>query len=469
MMSAEIITVLVLVLFAVLLLIEVPVAFALAISGIVGVIALRSVGVASSVLANVPFESTAKYSFVVIPMYILLGAFAMQARLPERLYSLAHRYLGRLPGGLGIATVAACAGFATVSGSSVATAATISKVSVREMIRHGYRPQFATGIVASAATLGILIPPSIILVIYAIMTGESIAGLFSAGIIPGALSAIVYVITILFLARKNVSSTAPAPAKVVPVSIGADGGGSVLSEAVPQPGGAPPVDAAAARVEFRASIRSVFYILVIFLVIMAGIFTGVMTASESAAVGALVALAVLLFERRKEGVRTMLRSLREGLSESSSITSMAFAILIGSSIFTFFLVSAGIPTNLSRFLTSLDVEPLLIVVLILLVVIPLGLFLDSLAILVLVVPIAYPAVTALGFDGIWFAILLVKVIEIGLVTPPVGMNCFVIAAASGVKVETVFRGVLPFLIGDLVLIGLFVAFPGIVTWLPSLL
>lgn len=445
-MSADTVTLIALGIFIVLLLIEVPVAWALGISGAAGVVMLASFKVAHSVLASVPFESTAKYSLIVIPMYILLGTFTMNAGVAERLYHLASKATRRLPGGIGIATVAACAGFAAVSGSSVATAATIGRVSVKEMQRHGYKSSFAAGIVGISATLGILIPPSVILVIFAILSGESVARLFAAGIIPGILSALAYMVTIVILARVK-GNVSPALASIASGDI----------------------EVADTRGDRLAGLRAVLFVLAIFLTVMIGLYSGIMTPTESAAIAAILGLVVLLIERRKIGRRNLWSTVFGSMSEASGVTSMSFGILIGSSIFTYFLVSARVPFRVAEAISSLDVPPLAVVGLILLATIPLGMFLDAMSILVIVVPLTYPALMAMGLDGVWYGILLVKMIEISLITPPVGMNAFVIAAASGVKLESVFRGCVPFIVCELVLVVILMFFPDLVLFLPDLL
>lgn len=469
-MSAELIVVAVLVLFFLMLAIEVPVAFALGASGIVGTVLLHSFKVADSVLANVPFESTAKFSLVVIPLYIMLGAMATQARIPERVYNVINRVAGRFKGGLAVATIGASGGFAAISGSSVATAATLGKISVHQMIRHGYSQQLATGIVAIGATLGILIPPSIVMIMYSIMSGESIGVLFSAGIVPGILSAIAYIVTALILIKRDgrkITENAEVLARVGAV---ASSSGSATEANVPNASLA--ADQGADNTKsgsLFAELRSVFWLLIIVAVVVISIFTGLTTLSESAALAAVVATAALIAEHFRSGVRGVMRRIRDGLAEAASVTSMAFAVVVGAGIFAYFLVSARVPNNLSRFFAELDVPPILIVILILLMMIPLGMFLDSLAVVVIVVPIVYPTIIGLGFDGIWFAILLVKLIEIGLLTPPVGMNCFVIAGVTGIKLETVFKGVMPFLVCEAVLVAIMIVFPEIVLWLPSLI
>lgn len=441
-MSSEVaITIFVFVLFAGLLIFEVPIAWCLAISGALGVIMLRSFGIGSGLLGSVPFQATASYTFVVVPLYILLGTLVMKAHVAERVYYVANRVFHRLPGGIGVATVAACAGFAAVSGSSVATAATIGKSSVQEMRRSGYKDTFAVGIVGIAATLGILIPPSLVLIMYGIISGESIARLFAAGVVPGVLSAVVYSVGVIVMARRNIELPAA----------GAAGPGIDV----------PKVTRAQAG-------RSLGYIVLIFTTIMVGIFTGIMTTTESAAIAVMMAVVILFIENRKKKGRDRWFDFSSALAETAGVKSMAFAILIGAAIFTFFLVAARVPYHAAEFLTSLDVAPIVIVVLILVVTIPLGMFLDALSILVIVVPLTYPTLVGLGFDGVWYGILLVKMIEISLLTPPVGLNAFVIASATGIKVERVFRGLLPFVAVELIIVAILVAFPDITLFLPSL-
>jgi len=467
-MSAELIVVIVLALFFLMLAIEVPVAFALGFSGIIGAVMLHSFRVADSVLANVPYESTAKFSLIVIPLYIMLGAMATQARIPERVYTVINRVAGRFKGGLAIATIGASGGFAAVSGSSVATAATLGKISVHQMIRHGYSAQLATGIVAIGATLGILIPPSIIMIMYSIMSGESIGQLFSAGIIPGILSAVAYVITALILVKRE-GSKVTDNAEVLERIGAAEAGEPVVAGRPATTRAAGGSDLAESKSSsLFAEMRSLVWLVIIVGVVVLSIFTGLTTLSESAAVAALVATIAVIAEHFRSGLRSVVARIRDGLAEAASVTSMAFAVVVGAGIFAYFLVSARVPNNLSRFLSELDVPPMLIVVLILLLMVPLGMFLDSLAVVVIVVPIVYPTIIELSFDGVWFAILLVKMIEIGLLTPPVGMNCFVISGVTGIKLETVFKGVAPFLLCEAVIVGILLAFPDIVLWLPEI-
>lgn len=470
-MTAEAtITLVVFGIFAFLLIFEVPIAWCLSISGALGVVMLKTFPIGAGLLGSVPFQATSSYSFIVVPLYILLGTLVMKAGVAERVYALANRVFRKLPGGIGVATVAACAGFAAVSGSSVATAATIGKSSVLEMQRNGYKDTFATGIVGIAATLGILIPPSLVLIMYGIISGESIARLFAAGVIPGILSAVVYAVYVMMMARRNIVPPLAEVLETSSVSVAAAAVNGEPTPARPSSAGATVAASysAAPGVTAAESARALGYIILIFTTIMVGIFTGLMTATESAAIAALMAVVVLFIENRKKSGRARLRDFTEALAETAGVKSMAFAMLIGAAIFTFFLVAARLPHHAAQFLTSLEVPPIMIVIFILIAMIPLGMFLDALAILVIVVPLTYPTLMSLGFDGVWYGILIVKMIEISLITPPVGLNAFVIAAATGVKLERVFKGLLPFVLVELVIVAILLAFPDITLFLPAL-
>jgi tripartite ATP-independent transporter DctM subunit len=426
----------VLAIFTILLVSEVPIAFVLALAGAVGILFTRGLDVTTSALGNVPFTAVANYSLSIVPMYILVGVFAVFARIAEHVYTVADRLLIRIRGGLGVATITACAGFAAVTGSSVATAATIGRLAIDEMRKRGYTDTLATGIVAASGTLGILIPPSIILAIYGILTRESIALLLVAGIVPGIMSAIIYTVYVMLK-------------------------------------GTPKHDDAGQIEDLKKSIRDlpwrgVFRVAVIFTLVMLGVYTGWFTVTESGALGAFFALIIMLIELRKEGLRRVIEVVKAAFLEVAAVTSMSFFIFIGSSIFTFYLVSAGIPTEFLRWVTELQAEPVLIVAVLLAVLIPMGMALDSLSILVIFVPLTYPVVTSLGFDGIWYAILVVKGIELGQITPPVGINAYVVAGVSGIRPERVFRGIWPFAGLDVATVVILFLFPAIVLWLPNL-
>lgn len=435
-MSPDLVVIAVIGLFLLLLALEMPVAWALATSGGIGLIVLQGMGVTQSTLGAVPYSTTAVFSLTVVPMFILMGTFALHGHIAEQLFNIAERTIGRVGGGLGVATVAACAGFAAVTGSSLATAATVGRIAVGEMRTHGYPASFAVGIVAAAGTLGAMIPPSVLLVIYGIITGEPIGALLIAGIIPGVISALLYVVFILIRGPKLVDPTRSAAAS--------------------RPRGGP--------LPYRALYRAAL----LFAVVVGGIYSGVFTATESGALGALVALLLMLLELRRDGIKVIRARLADALREAASITSMSFAILVGAGIFTAFLVAARIPTRFTSWVLGFEAEPWVIVVAILLIMIPFGMALDPLSILVITMPLAHPVVTALGFDGVWFGILVIKMIELGLITPPVGVNVYIVTGSvPGVTAEQGFRGVLPFGLVDLLTVAIFFVFPALVLWLPG--
>ena len=437
-MGSELILIIVLALLITLIIAETPVGFSLAISGTLGIILLRDWSYAANTLASTPYSAIASYSYILIPMFVLMGMLVLQAGIAQDVYASASRIFRGLPGGLGVATVAACAGFAAVTGSSVATVATIGRLSIDEMRKYGYSGRFAAGIVAAGGTLGVLIPPSLILVVYGILTGESIGRLLIAGIIPGVLSAVLYGGVVISQVRKEIT---------------------------------PPEELDDADLAPALSWRSasaVLKILILAGIVVGGIYSGYFTATESGAVAAMVALLMLLGSaiRRADIGWTQIR---QSLHETTSLSSMVFMLLLGGALFNFFIVSGGYARSFADWLTGFPVHPLVIVGLLLLAMIPLGMLLDGLSILLLTIPIAYPVITDLGFDGIWFGILVVKMIELGLITPPVGINVYVVSgAAPGLTVEESFRGVLPFGMMDVFTTAVLFAFPVLVTWLPGL-
>lgn len=418
-----------------------PVALALLAAGLLGVLLLQGSGVAASVLGRVPFDTPAKYVLIIIPMFITMGIFAQRGTIAEDGFMLAARLTRRFPGGLAIATVLGCAGFAAISGSSVATVATLGPVATREMRAHGYETSVAAGVVGAAGTLGVLIPPSIVLVIYGILTGESIGMLLIAGILPGLLSAALYGIALAVRAVR-------AP------SLMGRTGGTVVEEFT----------------QARLPVVSLVKIIVLFLIVVGGIYSGLLNATEAASVAAAVALLFYFGDLRHQPWRSRLRELAGGLGDATRLTSMAFALLIGASVFTYFLVAARVPTSFATWVAGLDLAPMLIVALLLLAFVPLGMFLDPLSTMLIAVPLAYPVVSELGYDGIWFGILVVKMIEIGLITPPFGINAYVVAGSvPDVSVEQAFRGVLWFLPIDIATVVLIFFVPSIVTWLPAVM
>lgn len=465
-MSNMTLVVAIVVLLLALLAMRMPVAFALGFSGAVGLALLRDFSFASNMLGSIPFDETARFTLTIIPMFILMGMFAMKAKMAEQVYAIAAHVFAKLPGGLGVATVMACAGFAAVSGSSIGTTATMSKLSVGEMRKHGYPDSLATATVAMAGTLGVLIPPSIILVLYAIMTGESVAKVLAAGILPGILTAIAFAIFIMVIAPKQVAkqkelNQALAVAAGTTPALSGSGGTATLT-AVKQI--APTAPTRLRDLPMRGLIR----VGILFFIVLGGMYSGLFTPTESAAVGALAAGLMLVLEMWRDGWKATLTASIEALKETAGTTSMVFSIIVGSAVLSIFFVAAKVPQMLTQAVVAAGLNPHLTIALLLITLLPLGMALESISILVITVPLLYPVAMELGFDGIWLGILIVKLIEIGMVTPPVGIQCFVVAGTSGVKVSTIFRGVMPFVIVELIVVAILFAFPQIILWLPSL-
>ena len=444
----------VLVLMLFLLLLRVPVAVSLGLSGALGLVALRGINHTTLELGAVPFSETATFSLTIIPMFILMGMFAVRANVADYVFKIADRVLGSFPGGLGIATVAASAGFSAVSGSSIGTAATMARLSVKEMRAAGYPASMATALVAVAGTLGSMIPPSTFLVLYAILAQVSVAEMLAAGIIPGALSAIAYALWIMFAGwRMN------RQGKVVD----ADNVKDALDQAT------------ALNAEKREKTplgklpwRGLVYIVVLFAIVLGGMYSGIFTATESAAFGAIAAVLILLFELRKEGAKGIWDGITNALQNTASTTAMVFFIVIGSAILSSFFIAARVPNMITEAVLEWNIAPQMAMLILLLSLIPLGMVLESLSLLMISVPLLLPVAIEFGFDPIWLGILIVKFIEIGMVTPPVGINAFVVAGTTGIRSETVFRGIMPFFVIDLVLIAIFFFVPDLILYLPSL-
>lgn len=474
-----------------LLFIETPIAFALAASGLTGIVLLRGFDVAVNSMGNIPFNSTNNYSLVIIPMYVLLGMFALEGGLAKHLYALASNALKRLPGGLGVATVAACAGFAAISGSSIATVATIGKLCTLEMRRYGYPPALAGGIVASAGTLGILVPPSILIVMYSIMADVSIGSMLVAGIVPGILIALVFGIYVIVRVRMDPSQVMQneGEAALEPVLVGAastsnssrvaEGEGLSLAESSGRSG--PVADSSgtagtSTSAELQADlssrsaqVRALVWIALIIAAVLGGMFTGAFTVIESAAIGAALALVMLVVEKGMRSPRGILPSIWSAGKSAVGVSAMVFSMVIGATLLTQFLVLARVPTTFANWVGDLAVPAWAVIAIFLIGLIPLGMFLESMSIILVVAPLVAPIVVELGFDPIWFGILFVIMLELGLITPPVGMNVFVTSTISGIRIETVFRGIIPFVGLILLVVAILFLIPDLVTWLPSIL
>ena len=478
-MTLEIIMLVAFAAFLTLILLEVPVGLAIALSGILGVALQTGMPVADRVLATTPYSGSAKYSLVVIPMYILLGTLIANSGLGAGIYRAVNRVVVRLPGGLAVAAVTATALFSGISGSSAADVATFGRISVNEMTRHGYSKSYAAAVVAAAGTFAALIPPSVTLVIYAIIAEQSIAAMIVAGIVPGGASAVCLASFLVVRAwtgpsemggRRGAGPVAASMATALEEArvgasqrTGARGSSGRSSPSLDDPN-----EKMLRRRANRADAMSVVYAGVIFLIVVGGLYGGVFTATESGAMGAFAAAVIGLVAHRSRTTISLRELLRSSLHETASVTSMIFLLLIGGAIFSYFVASSGMPRALMTWTATLDVPPMMVVALFLVVLLVLGMFLDGLSMLVLTVPLIAPVVEGLGFDGVWFGILVLKTIEIGLITPPVGINAFIISGIVNVPVVQVFKRLVPFVILDLAVTAAFFAFPDLILWLPRL-
>ncbi len=401
-----------------------------------GVWAALGFKVAVGIARAIPFDFIANWSFSAVPMFLLMGYIASNGGLTDGLFKALKILLRWLPGGLASAGVAACAMFAAASGSSVATAAAMSRIAVPEMVKQGYDKALAAGAIASAGTLGSLIPPSIIMIVYAIFANVSVGKLFMAGFIPGILSAVMYMTMITVRVMANPKLAPRVTEK-------------------PQPG------------ETMAAIKEVWPLPTLILGVLGGIFAGVMTPTEAGAVGASLAV-VLAAARRSLSVKVLMTAVRDAAVGTSTV----FVIAVGATMFTSFMGLTGVPRAVSEALLSIGGDnPITLIIMIGIVYILLGMFIESIGIMLLTLPIFFPMLQAAHVDMIWFGIIVVKLLEIGMITPPVGLNCYVISSSLNglVNLTTVFRGALWFIFTDLVTLTLIIAFPALSLWLPSIM
>jgi C4-dicarboxylate transporter, DctM subunit len=421
-----------LVAFMVMALLRVPMAFAMGIVGFVGVTYKLNFAVASAMIGQVTYETGLAYTLSVVPLFILMGNFVSHARISDELYHAAYCFLGHKRGGLAMSTVVASAGFGAICGSSIATAATFTKVSYPSMRKYHYKDALAVGSIAAGGTLGILIPPSVIMVIYGILTETNIGKLFAAGIIPGLLATILLCGAVKYITWRDPDAGPPAE---------------------PHPWS-----------ERFASLRYVWPVIVLFVLVIGGIYAGAFTATEGAGIGAGGAFLFALARRALTW-----RVLLNVLIESARTTSMLFMILIGALLFANFVNYTTMPADLKNFVTQFNLHPSLVIAAICLVYILLGTAMEELSMMLLTVPLFFPVVTALGYDAVWFGVLVVVVVQIGMISPPVGMNIFVVKnLLRHVSIAQVYRGVTPFTFALIILLVVVVAFPRVVTWLPSL-
>jgi C4-dicarboxylate transporter, DctM subunit len=413
---------------------RVPIALAMGIVGIVGYAYVRDWNwtVAFAIAQTKIYETGRNYTLSVVPLFILMGNFVTRAGMSQELFRAAYAFIGHLRGGLAMATVWASAGFGGICGSSIATAATMAKVAYPSMQRFGYSERLASGAIAAGGTLGIMIPPSTILVIYGVFTETNIGQLFAAGVVPGLLGAVLLCLAVLYTTWRDPRSGPPGPRS--------------------------------GWCERWLALKAVWTVAALFAFVMGGIYGGLFTATEGAGMGAFGALTFALWRRALSW-----RTLYAALLESARTTAMLFMILIGALMFAEFVNITTMPADLKAFVTRFDLHPTLVMLAICAVYVVLGTAMEELSMVLLTLPVFFPVVVHLGFDPIWFGVIVVCVVEIGLISPPVGMNLFVLKTLlPGVPTGAVFRGVMPFMWADVIRLVILVTVPGLALWLPRL-
>ncbi len=430
-MSTDAVAVIGFIVLFVLMLLRVPVGMAMGLVGVSGFGYIVGGWPALKMVGQTSMRTVTDYTFGVIPMFLLMGAFVSNSGMSRELFRAANSFLGHLRGGLGIATIAACGGFAAISGSSVATAATFSTVAYPEMRRYGYPQSFATGVIAAGGTLGAMLPPSTVLAVYGIITEQDIGKLFIAGILPGLLAASMYMCTVAII-------------------------GFVRPDFLPRT----PRHSWKERI---AGLRDIWAMLLLFVFVIGGLYGGLFTPTEAGGMGAGGAFLIGLLRGRLDRAE-----IRRSLLQATRTGAAVFTVLIGALLFGYFLTVTQTPQKVTEFLTGLGIGRYGILALIMLMYLVLGCLMDALAMVILTVPIIFPVIVHLGFDPIWFGVIIVMTVELGLIHPPVGMIVFVIkSVVQDVSFATIFKGVLPFILTDLIRLVILIAFPIIALWLPS--
>jgi len=410
-----------------------PVGFVMAIIGFIGFGTLVSFDASMNLIAKDVYSVFGSYNLTVIPLFVLMGQLAYHSGISKRLFDAAYKFIGHWPGGLAIATIGACAGFAAICGSTNATAATMAAVTLPEMKRYDYKPELATGVVAAGGSLGILIPPSIIFIVYGILTEQSVGKLFVAGVLPGLLLTALFVLTIVIW-----TSLRP--------ELGPRGPKVSFSEKM-------------------ASLSGLVETLILFIIIMGGLFVGFFTPTEAGAVGAFGTLIVAVARRNLSW-----KGFVTSLFETTRLSCMILVIVAGATIFGHFLAVSRIPFDIANWISTFDLPNFAIMLFIIFIYLIGGCFIDSLALIMLTVPIFYPVITFLGYDPIWFGVVIVLITQIGVITPPMGINVYVVSGvARDVPLETIFKGVLPLLLALVIGTLLLIPFPQIALYLPSLM
>jgi len=417
--------------FIILAFLRVPMAFAMGLVGFVGTALKLNFNVAAQMVGTISYETGLAYGLSVIPLFILMGNFVVRARMSEELFQAAHAFIGHWRGGLAMSTIVASGGFGSICGSSIATSATFAKVAYPSMKKYGYSDALSAGSIAAGGTLGILIPPSVLMVIYGIMTETHIGKLFVAGILPGLLAVVLLCLAIAWTAWRD-------------------------------PAAGPAAERSSGRQRLVA-LRRIWPVLLLFAIVIGGIYAGVFTATEGAGIGAGVAFLFALARRALTW-----KALSEVLVESARTTAMLFAVLIGALLFANYVNYTSMPSDLKSFVGQFQQYPMAVIAAICVVYILLGAAMEELSMILLTVPLFFPVVTQLGYDPVWFGIIIVIVVQIGLISPPVGMNMFVVKnLLPHISVATVFRGVWPFVVATIALLALIVVFPEIALVLPG--
>ena len=412
---------------------KMPVGFAMGFLGLMGFSYVVNFEAGFNLLARDVWDVFSSYNLTVIPLFVFMGQIAFHAGISRRLYDSAYVLFGHRRGGLAMTTVGACAGFSAICGSTNATAATMATVTLPEMKRYGYDMSLATGTVAAAGSLGILIPPSVIFIVYGILTEQSIGKLFAAGILPGMLLCFLFLMTIYLRVLKNPSLAPPGP-----------------------------------KTSFKEKFRSftgVIETLILFAMVMGGIFFGIFTPTEAAAVGAFLTILIAVFRRQLTWDAFV-----KSLADTTKISCMIMVIVAGAVIFGHFMAITRVPYELAEWVSSLPLPPHAVMGVIILVYLFGGCFMDALAMIMLTIPIFFPVVQTLGFDPIWFGVVIVLITEMGVITPPVGVNVYVVyGVAKDVPLENIFKGVFPMLLALLLCNLILLIFPQIALFLPNLM
>ena len=419
----------------VLMALRVPIGISLGLVSVGGITALRGLDAAIAALAGLPFEFAANWSLSAVPMFLLMGAVAFHSGLTGSLFGAARKWLSALPGGLAVATNFACAGFAAVSGSSLATSAAMGRIAIPEMPKARYEPGLATAVVAAGGTLGSLIPPSILFVLYGIFTDQPIGKLLIAGVLPGLLTAVIYAAMVIGRCSLN-------------------------------PELAPPSEEKFGMGERIAELRKVWPVPVLILAVIGSLYSGLATTTEAAAVGAFMAFVIAAAQRRLTW-----KAFKDSMTESLGSTASIFFVAIGAVLLTRFLALSGLPNYLAGMMGSWALDPTMVVLGASLIYLFLGMFLDPVGLMLITLPVLMPMFRELNLDLIWIGVLVIKYLEIGLLTPPVGLNAYVVSGVVGkeVPLSTIFRGLIWFLAAEVVIMALLIGFPQISLYLPSLM